>query len=85
MKYLLEISGQKALLSHAQLEIITEALAGVELLLQEYVRNGGPGGTSSYVPNVKTMLLHEWFRTNVVEDDYIDTVKLTMKLQGEPK
>jgi hypothetical protein len=83
MKYLLDISGQKVLLSHVQLEIITEALAGADLLTQEYLRNVGPGGTSSYVPNVKTLLMHEWFRVNVVEDDYIDTVKLTMKLQGE--
>jgi len=80
MKHLLEISGQKVLLSHVQLEIITEAVAGAELLSQEYMRGVS---VSNYVPHVKTSLLHEWFRTNVVEDDYIDSVKLSMKLQAE--
>jgi len=80
MKYLLELSGQKVLLSHVQLEIITEAIAGAELLTQKYMR--GASG-SNYVPNVETMLLHEWFRTNVVEDDYLDSVKLAQKLQVE--
>jgi hypothetical protein len=81
MKYMLSISGQQVLLSHAQLEIITETIAGVELLTSKYQRNAPSG--NNYAPNVEPMLLHEWFKPAVVEDDFIDTVKLSMKLQAE--
>lgn len=82
MKYLLDISGCKLLLSHTQLEIITETIAGAEMLVSKYVA-GKAAGSSSYQPHIETMLMHDWFRTNVIEDDYIDTIKLTMKLQKE--
>jgi hypothetical protein len=81
MKYLLDISGQKVLLSHVQLEIITEAVAGAELLTSKYQRNAPSG--NNYAPNVETLLLHEWFKPSIVEDTFIDTVKLAMKLQAE--
>jgi len=81
MKYMLDISGQKVLLSHTQLEIITETIAGAELLTSKYQR-GAPSG-NNYAPHVETLLLHEWFKPAIVEDDFIDTVKLSMKLQAE--
>tara|TARA_R110000868_G_scaffold244958_2_gene501495 strand:- start:1074 stop:1331 length:258 start_codon:yes stop_codon:yes gene_type:complete len=80
MKYLLDISGQKVLLSHAQLEIIAETMKGVELLTSKYLRNAPSG--NNYAPAVETLMLHEWFKPSVVEDNFIDTVKLSMKLQA---
>ena len=83
MKHLLEISGQKVLISHVQLEIIMEAVAGAEMLTQKHMRNA-PNG-NNYVPNVETRLMHEWFNTTVVEDNYIDALKLVQTLQAEVK
>lgn len=81
MKHVLEISGQKVLLSTAQIEIIAEVMAGVEVITNKYMRNASNG--SNYIPQIETPLMHEWFKTTMVHQDYIDTVKLSMKLQAE--
>lgn len=82
MKHLLEISGQKVLLTSEQLARIAYVIADAELLQQRYV--GSTSTTkSSYQPFIAPMQIHDWFRTNMVHEDYIDTLKLAEKLQAE--
>lgn len=78
---MLEISGTKVLLSHTQLEIITEAVAGAEVLTQKYVGSTSGFNGTSYVPEINKPLLHDWLKTSPVEEDFIDSMKLSMKLR----
>lgn len=82
MKHLLDISGGKVLLTAAQLEIIAEVVAGAELLQNKYIGSKG-GNASSYQPYVEAVPLHDWFKANMVTEDYIDSIKLAWKLQQE--
>ena len=82
MKYVLELSGKRVLLSHDQLTAITKAVAGADILARKYTSQKQPDG-SNYLPYIETPLLHDWFTTNVIEDDFIDALKLAAKLQGE--
>jgi len=83
MKHLLEIGNSRVLLSHTQLDIIAEVLADAELLGNKYV--GTPKGMNgtAYVPEITKPLLHDWLKTTLVEDNYIDSLKLAQKLQAE--
>ena len=85
MKHLLEIGTHKVLLSHTELEIITEVLAGAEVLGNKYVGSSKGLNGTAYVPEITKPLLHEWFKTAPVEDNYIDALKLAQKLQAEVK
>lgn len=80
MKYVLEVSNVKVVLSHTQLEIIAEAVSGAPTLVNKYTSTKQPNG-SNYMPSIETPLLHEWFKPTVIEDDYVDTLVLAAKLQ----
>lgn len=80
MKYVLEICNVKVVLSHTQLEIIAETISGSDTLVRKYVGAKQADG-SNYMPLIEVPLLHEWFKPTVIEDDYIDTLKLAAKLQ----
>lgn len=83
MKHMLEIGTSKVLLSHVQLEIITEVLADAELLGNKYVGSSKGLNGTAYTPEITKPMLHEWFKTSPVEDNYIDSLKLAQKLQKE--
>lgn len=83
MKHLLEIGNHKVLLSHTQLEIITEVLADADLLGNKYVGTAKGMNGTAYVPEITRPMMHEWFKTSPVEDNYIDSLKLAQKLQAE--
>jgi hypothetical protein len=82
MKHMLEIGSSKVLLSHTQLEIITEVLGDVELLGNKYVGTSKGMNGTAYVPEITKPLLHEWFKTSPVEENYIDSLKLAQKIQA---
>lgn len=83
MKHLLEIAGSKILLSHTQLDIIAEVIADAELLGNKYVGSSKGLNGTAYVPEVTKPLLQDWFKTSLVEDNCIDSLKLAQKLQAE--
>lgn len=83
MKHLIEISTSKVLLSHTQLDIIAEVLADAEVLGNKYVGSAKGANGTAYIPEVSKPLLHEWLKTTLVEDNYIDSLKLAQKLQAE--
>jgi hypothetical protein len=82
MKYVLEVSNVKVVLSHTQLEILVETLSGADTLVKKYVSTKQADG-SNYMPLIEVPLLHEWFKPTVIEDDYVDALKLAAKLQAE--
>lgn len=82
MKFKMTINGHNVLVDAGQLEILTDMLACAEHLTETHVGNyqGSQGYNNAYVPVIKPVVTHELFTVSPVNQDYIDTVKLTMKL-----
>jgi aerobic-type carbon monoxide dehydrogenase small subunit (CoxS/CutS family) len=76
------INGHSVLVDARQLEILTDTLSFAEHLTETHVGNnqGSQGYQNAYVPAIKPVVTHELFTVAPVNQDYIDTVKLTMKL-----
>jgi aerobic-type carbon monoxide dehydrogenase small subunit (CoxS/CutS family) len=76
------INGHNVLVDAGQLEILTDMLSHAEHLTETHVGNyqGSQGYNNAYVPVIKPVITHELFTVSPVNQDYIDTVKLTMKL-----
>lgn len=76
------INGHNVLVDAGQLEILTDMLSHAEHLTETHVGNyqGSQGYNNAYVPIIKPVVTHELFTVSPVNQDYIDTVKLTMKL-----
>jgi hypothetical protein len=82
MKYVIELSGKRVLLSHDQLTAITKVIAGADILARKYTSEKQSDG-SNYIPYIETPLIHDWFSTTVIEDNFIDALKLAAKLQDK--
>lgn len=82
MKFKLTVNGHNVLVDAGQLEILTDMLSHAEHLTETHVGNyqGSQGYNNAYVPVIKPVVTHELFTVSPVNQDYIDTVKLTMKL-----
>ena len=82
MKFKMTINGHNVLVDAGQLEILTDMLSHAEHLTETHVGNyqGSQGYNNAYVPTIKPVVTHELFTVSPVNQDYIDTVKLTMKL-----
>ena len=82
MKFKMTINGHSVLIDARQLEILTDTLSFAEQLTETHVGNnlGSQGYNNAYVPTIKPVVTHELFTVAPVNQDYIDTVKLTMKL-----
>ena len=82
MKFKMTINGLHILVDAEQLNIIIDALADAEHLTETHVGNnqGSHGYNNAYVPTIKSVVTHELFTVAPVNQDYIDTIKLTMKI-----
>jgi len=82
LKFKMTINGHNVLVDAGQLEILTDMLSHAEHLTETHVGNyqGSQGYNNAYVPVIKPVVTHELFTVSPVNQDYIDTVKLTMKL-----
>jgi len=82
VKFKLTINGHHVLVDAGQLEILTDTLSFAEHLTETHVGNnqGSQGYNNAYVPVIKPVVPHELITVSPVNQDYIDTVKLTMKL-----
>jgi aerobic-type carbon monoxide dehydrogenase small subunit (CoxS/CutS family) len=82
MKFKLTVNGHHVLVDAAQLEIITDTFANAEYLTEKHVGEnlGSQGYKNGYVPEIKPIITHELFMVAPMSQDYIDTVKLTMKI-----
>jgi len=82
VKFKMTINGLHILVDAEQLNIIIDALTGAEHLTETHVGNnqGSHGYNNAYVPVIKPIVTHELFTVAPVNQDYIDTIKLTMKI-----
>ena len=79
----LRVGGHEFLLSPDKLAVIVDTLRGCEVMDTKHVGSwkGTQGYDNSYVPIVYTpRLLSESLKCAPVDEDLIDTIKLTMKL-----
>lgn len=83
MKFVVKVNDRKCLLSAMQIEQLCELLHGTEYYNEKYVGTdkGTIGSSMSYVPVIEQNNVDEWFDAKVMRSDYIDTIKLTMKLE----
>ena len=83
MKFKMVINGHSVLVDVGQLEILTDTLSCAEHLTEMHVGNnqGSIGYQNAYVPIIKPVVPHELFTVSPVNQDYIDTIKLSMKLE----
>lgn len=86
MKFKMTINGHSVLVDARQLEILTDTLSFAEHLTETHVGNnqGSQGYQSAFVPVIKPVVTHEIFTVAPVNQDYIDTIKLSMKLNNKP-
>jgi aerobic-type carbon monoxide dehydrogenase small subunit (CoxS/CutS family) len=82
LKFKLTINGNSVLIDARQLEILTDTLSFAEHLTETHVGNnkGSQGYQSAFIPVIKPVVTHELFTVSPVNQDYIDTIKLSMKL-----
>jgi aerobic-type carbon monoxide dehydrogenase small subunit (CoxS/CutS family) len=79
------INGNHVLVDIEQLNIIIDALADAEHLTESHVGNnlGSQGYQNAFVPVIKPVTTHELFTVSPMNQDYIDTIKLSMKLDNK--
>jgi len=84
LKFRLTVNGNNILVDIHQLETIVDTLTGAEHLTETHVGNnqGSQGYQNAYVPVIKPVVAHELFNVMAINQDYIDTIKLTMKLDN---
>jgi aerobic-type carbon monoxide dehydrogenase small subunit (CoxS/CutS family) len=85
VKFKMTINGHHVLIDVGQLEILTDMLSFSEHLTEMHVGNnqGSQGYNNAYVPVIKPVVPHEIFVVSPMNQDYIDTVKLSMKLNEQ--
>jgi len=83
MKFRLIVNGNNLLLDLSQLEKIVDVLTDTELLTESHVgaNQGSQGYQNAFVPVIKPVVPHDLFHVFAVSQDYIDTIKLSMKLE----
>jgi aerobic-type carbon monoxide dehydrogenase small subunit (CoxS/CutS family) len=82
MKFRLTVNGNNLLLDIRQLEKIVDILADTEHLTESHVGNnlGSQGYQNAFVPMIKPVVANDLFNVVAINQDYIDTIKLSMKL-----
>lgn len=85
MRYLVNVSGKNLALTEHQLTLLMASVQDADLMDQKHVGNGKgcQGYSNAYIPTVERKQTHEWLTATVMSDDYIDTVKLAMKLDTD--
>lgn len=82
MRYKVSVSGAKLLLTQHQLEILMTAVQDAEQLGEKHVGNdkGSQGYNNAYVPMLEVKQPHDWLSASIVAEDYVDAVRLSMKV-----
>jgi hypothetical protein len=82
MKYLINVSGKNLALTEHQLAVLLTAVQDADLMDQKHVgkNKGSQGYDNAYVPTIECKQTHEWLQVAVMPDDFVDAIKLSMKL-----
>lgn len=85
MKYLVAVSGKELVLNDHQLALLVTAVQDAEQLTEKHVGTGkgSQGYNNSYVPTVEILQPHTWLSAKIMSDDFVETIKLTMKLEDD--
>jgi hypothetical protein len=85
MRYLVNISGKNLAMTESQLAVLLTAVQDADLMDQKHVgaKKGSQGYDNAYVPTVECKQTHEWLQVAVMPDDFVDAIKLTMKLDKD--
>lgn len=85
MRYLINISSKTVALTEPQLSLLMTAVQDADVMDQKHVGKdkGCQGYDNAYIPTIEHKPTHEWLQVAVMPDDYIDTIKLTMKLDKD--
>ena len=85
MRYKIAVSGIPLILNEVQMNLLLSAVQDAEQLSEKHVGNhkGSQGYNNAYIPTVEVKQPHEWLGVHIVADDFIDTIKLTMKLDKD--
>ena len=82
MRYQINISNKNLALTELQLTLLLTAVQDADLMEQKHVgaKKGSQGYENSYVPTIEHKQTHEWLQVNVMSDDFVEAIKLAMKL-----
>ena len=85
MKFRLTVNGNNILVDARQLEILVDTLTGAEHLTETHVgtNQGSQGYQNSFIPLIKPVVANDLFLVAPINQDYIDTIKLSMKLNDK--
>lgn len=85
MKFQVTISGKSIIMTDHQLALLVTAVQDADQITEKHVGNykGSQGYNNAYVPAIESKQPHEWLQAMVVADDFVDAIKLTMKLNPE--
>jgi hypothetical protein len=85
MKYIVNVSGTELVLNEHQLAMLVTAVQDAEQLTEKHVGagKGSQGYNTAYVPTVDIKQPHTWLTVKIMADDFVETIKLTMKLEKD--
>jgi hypothetical protein len=85
MRYKVQVSGIPLILNESQMTLLLTAVQDAEQLTEKHVGTGkgSQGYNNAYTPTVEVKQPHDWLQVHIVTDDFIDTIKLTMKLDKD--
>jgi len=85
MRYLVKICERQLALTQHQLEILMTAVHDAEQISEKHVGTGkgSQGYQKAYIPSIEVKQPHEWLQATVMADDYVDAIKLTMRLDED--
>ena len=87
MKFVVMVNNRRCLFTAEQLEQFIDVLSYAEMYDEVYVGTGKGtcGSNNNYMPVIKPVAVDEWFDAKVMRDDFVDTIKLRMKLDEQDK
>lgn len=85
MRHVVSICSRQLLLTTEQFNALLLAVQDAEHLTEIHVGNGkgSQGYSKAYNPGVETKQPHEWLESKAMAEDFVDTIKLTMKLMEQ--
>lgn len=87
MKFLVRVDDKSVLLSPAQMEILTTALSGAEVMFDLDVGkgNGDHGYADQYIYGIRPLTVRNNVTATLMDDDEYEAIKFVTKQHAEKK